>query len=69
MTGSIKRALLAHNGGPGLTAEELATQTGLPLALVRNALASLIFDEGIVTCTAEGRYKTGDPTPLINLKV
>lgn len=63
----IVRALAARNGGPGLTAAELAEQFGQPEALVRNALAQLVFGERMVTCDRDGRYKLGDPKRIIEM--
>lgn len=65
MNSAVTQALAATNGGPGLTAEELAIQFGQTTAAMRNTLAVMVFDEGTVTCDRAGRYKLGDPTPLI----
>lgn len=64
---AICRQLAARNGGPGLTADELAGAVGLARPYVRQELAALVFREGTVTCDRDGRYKLGDPTPLLEL--
>jgi DNA-binding IclR family transcriptional regulator len=67
MKQAITRALAATNGGPGLTAADLASLLGTPEAVVRNTLSQLVFDDRTITCAADGRFKLGDPTPLITL--
>jgi hypothetical protein len=70
MAAAIRQALAATNGGPGLTADELATRLGATTAIMRNELARLVFaKDGGVTCIADGkrapgRYKLGDSGPL-----
>jgi DNA-binding IclR family transcriptional regulator len=61
----IMQALAATNGGPGLTSEELVGKLGMPRALVRQELARLVFDEQLVTCHVDGRYKIGDPASIL----
>lgn len=65
MHGPVRRALAAHNGGPGLTEAELVAATGQPRAIVRVALADICLVERIATCDAEGRYRLGDPSALL----
>lgn len=62
---AITLALAACNGGPGLTAQQLAERLGQPLACVRQQMAQLVFTEGVVTCDRAGRYKLGDPAALL----
>ncbi len=62
------RALAARNGGPGLTAAELAEQLGASLPIMRHALATLVFTRREATCHADGRYVLGDPSRLIEMK-
>jgi hypothetical protein len=70
METAIKLQLAACNGGPGLTADELATRLGATPAIMRTELATLVFSkDGGVTCLADGprgvgRYKLGDSAPL-----
>lgn len=70
MAVAIRLQLAATNGGPGLTADELATRLGSSAAIMRTELAGLVFSkDGGVTCIAdgprgEGRYKIGDSGPL-----
>lgn len=70
MAEAIRRALAETNGGPGLTADELAARLGAPIAIMRNELSRLVFSkDGGVTCIAdskrgEGRFKLGDSGPL-----
>ena len=71
---AIRRHLAERNGGPGLTARELSTLTGVALPILKGELARLVFtkDAGI-TCTAvhrygEGRYVLGDSTPLRRMR-
>jgi predicted ArsR family transcriptional regulator len=70
MTTAIRQQLAATNGGPGLTADELAARLGATPAIMRNELARLVFaKDGGVTCIADGkrgagRYKLGDSGPL-----
>lgn len=70
-----KRTILERLNGResperGLTAEELAEMTHAPIAVVRNALAELVFTHSNrvsvygVTCDREGRHYMGDPTLL-----
>lgn len=67
MSKAVMQALAATNGGPGLTADELAERFGTPPAFMRNTLSSLVFEDQIVTCDAQGRYKLGNPKHLILL--
>lgn len=68
---AIRRELAACNGGPGLTAAELAERLGAAPAAMRTELAALVFSKaGGVTChaagkRAEGRYVLGDSSPLM----
>jgi hypothetical protein len=70
MHAAIRRALAECNGGPGLTADELAARLGCPLAVMRTELAAPTFSKtGGVTCIADGkrgagRFKLGDSGPL-----
>jgi hypothetical protein len=70
MATAIRLALASTNGGPGLTADELATRLGATPAIMRNELARLVFaKDGGVTCIADSRYgtsryKLGDSGPL-----
>lgn len=70
MAVAITRQLAACNGGPGLTAGELAARLGCQPALVRTELAGLVFSAvGGVTCVAEtrraeARYVLGDSAAL-----
>ena len=68
MSRPIVRALAACNGGPGLTAGELADEFGQPEAQMRATLADLVFRAGEVTCDRDGRYKLGDPTALMEMR-
>lgn len=71
---AIKRELASRNGGPGLTADELAVRLGSTVAIMRTELAGLVFaKDGGVTCvaeskTAEGRFVLGDSTPLRKMR-
>lgn len=65
MNTAVMQALAATNGGPGLTADELAAQLGSATATMRNTLSQMVFEDKVVTCDRAGRYKLGDPTPLI----
>lgn len=57
---AIRRELAACNGGPGLTAGELAERLGAPPAVMRTELAALVFSKtGGVTCVADSRYGVG----------
>jgi hypothetical protein len=62
------RVLAEANGGPGLTADQLATKLSCPRALVCNDLSYLVFKAKQVTCDREGRYRLGDPTPLLEVQ-
>jgi hypothetical protein len=70
MAVAIRLALASTNGGPGLTADELAARLGSSTAIMRTELAGLVFSkDGGVTCIADGRhgtsrYKLGDSGPL-----
>jgi hypothetical protein len=70
MSEAIRRHLAACNGGPGLTADELAERMGAPTADVRAELAKVVLGPGSgVTCVAEtkraeGRYVLGDSAAL-----
>lgn len=70
MTNAIRLALAATNGGPGLTADELAARLGATTAVMRNELSRLVFStDGGVTCIADGkrgpgRYKLGSSERL-----
>lgn len=60
MDAAIRRELAACNGGPGLTAAELAERLGSAPAVMRTELAALVFSKaGGVTCRADSRYGTG----------
>jgi hypothetical protein len=67
---AIRRELAACNGGPGLTADELAERLGSAPAVMRTELAALVFAKaGGVTCRADGkrgpgRYALGDSAAL-----
>jgi hypothetical protein len=67
---AIRRALASCNGGPGLTADELAERLGAPVPIVRTVVSGLVFDKTAgVTCCADGkrgsgRYVLGDSAPL-----
>lgn len=64
---AIKQALAATNGGPGLTSRELADGLGTPEPWVRQTLSDMAFQEKVATCGADGRWKLGDPTPLLTM--
>lgn len=56
------------------TAHDLAARFGAPQAVVRNTLAELVFRRdhrgrpcGVVTCGRDGRYRLGDPRPLLEV--
>jgi hypothetical protein len=74
MAEAIRRELAATNGGPGLTAAELASRLGATPAVMRNELARLVFSkDGGVTCIADnrygaGRYKLGDSAALRRMR-
>lgn len=53
--------------GPA-TAAEIAAGHGHPEAVIRNTLSALVFDAKSVTCDRSGRYRLGDPTPLIEMR-
>lgn len=59
MATAIRRALAECNGGPGLTAEELAERFGCSLASMRTELAGLVFVDRDVTCEASGKRRAG----------
>jgi len=60
MAVAIRRELAGCNGGPGLTADELASRLGASTAVMRNELARLVFSkDGGVTCIADSRYGAG----------
>lgn len=60
MSEAIRRQLAACNGGPGLTADELAALLGVPAPLMRTELAGLVFaKDGGVTCRADGPRAAG----------
>lgn len=71
---AIRRQLAATNGGPGLTADELAARLGATVAIMRNELARLVFSkDGGVTCIADSRYgtsryKLGDSAALRGMR-
>jgi DNA-binding IclR family transcriptional regulator len=65
MREAIMSELAARNGGPGLTARELASFLHAPEAIVRNMLAALVFREKCVTCDARGRFSIGEPSALL----
>jgi len=48
-----------------LTGDELAVEIGLAGAFVSSELAKLVFDARAVTCDRAGRFRVGDPTPLL----
>lgn len=62
---AICRRLAECNGGPGLTCDELSKAVGVTRPFVRQELAQLVFREHAVTCDRAGRYRLGDPTPLL----
>ena len=62
----ITNELARRNGGPGMTAPELATLLGAPLPVVRNSLAGLVFRSKTVTCEADERYRIGNPAALLD---
>lgn len=70
MANAITLQLAACNGGPGLTADELAARLGCQPAVMRTELAGLVFAKnGGVTCVAggvraEARYVLGDSAAL-----
>ena len=66
LAGAVTRALAVTNGGPGLTARELAERTGSPEAMIRNVLAGLVFREKTAVCDAAGVFKLGDPAALLD---
>lgn len=74
MAVAISRELASTNGGPGLTADELASRLGASTAVMRNELARLVFaKDGGVTCIADsrygaGRYKLGDSVALRKMR-
>ncbi len=68
MKALVLRALLKRDGGPGATVDDLVAELRLPRALVRMALAQLVFTDRRVTCDRKGRYRAGDPTRLIELE-
>lgn len=74
MTVAIRRTLAECNGGPGLTADELAARLGATTAIMRNELARLVFSkDGGVTCIADGkcgpgRYKLGSSERLRKMR-
>lgn len=68
MAGTVRQALAAANGGPGLTVEEIAAQTGKPAAAVRSTLYGLVFEERVATVRPGDRYALGDPRPLLELQ-
>lgn len=67
MKQAVTREIAATNGGPGLTAEELAERLGAARAVIRNTLSTLVFDDLAVICGTDGRYKLGDPTAAFKL--
>jgi DNA-binding IclR family transcriptional regulator len=67
MNPAVMQALAATNGGPGLTAAELAAKLGANTAVMRNTLSKMVFEDKAVTCDRAGRYKLGDPSPLIRM--
>lgn len=64
---AVTRELAATNGGPGLTAPDLAVRLGSPVAVIRNTLSELVFSEKSVTCGRDGCYKIGSPAKLLGL--
>lgn len=74
MTEAIRRALAETNGGPGLTADELAARLGATTAVMRNELSRLVFSkDGGVTCIADskqgaGRFKLGSSEQLRKMR-
>lgn len=62
-----RRVLAARNGGPGISANDLAREVGLPRAIVRQHLHTLVFVEGIATCDAEGLFRLGDPSNVVRM--
>lgn len=67
LAAKVQQLLGSVNGGPGATAVEIAARLGMPLPFVRQELAALVFREQVATCDREGRYRLGDPTPLLTL--
>jgi DNA-binding IclR family transcriptional regulator len=58
---AICRLLAETNGGPGLTADELAERLGHPRAVIRQEMANLCLRQKVVTIDRSGRYKMGPP--------
>lgn len=58
---TICRALAATNGGPGLTADELADRLGCPCAVIRQEMAGFVLRQKVCTIDRAGRYKVGAP--------
>lgn len=70
LTSAVVQQLAACNGGPGLTDAELAARLGCQPAVMRTALAGMVFaKDGGITCVAaspraEARYVLGDSAAL-----
>jgi DNA-binding IclR family transcriptional regulator len=58
---AICRELARCNGGPGLTADELAERLGHPRAVIRQEMAGLVLRKKVCTIDKTGRYKMGLP--------
>ena len=58
---TICRELARCNGGPGLTADELAERLGCPRAVIRQEMAGLVLRQKVCTIDRAGRYKVGVP--------
>lgn len=58
---AICRLLAETNGGPGLTADELAERLGQPRAVIRQEMAQLVLRRKECTIDKQGRYKLGPP--------
>lgn len=58
---AICQKLAECNGGPGLTADELAERLGQPRAVIRQEMAGLVLRRKVVTVGRDGRYKMGPP--------
>lgn len=59
---TICRTLAQCNGGPGLTADELADRLGCSRAVIRQEMAGLVLRQKVCTIDKQGRYKVGPPS-------
>lgn len=57
------KALLSEQA---LTVGELSALTGHSPAYVRGALKVLIHDKRVVTVDRRGKYRLGDPSPILD---